>query len=404
MAPLEAISHGGEVRVAGRRKLLAAAAAGIFMFGVVMALLGATLLPLAQRIHLDSGRAGDLFLVMNFGIFLALVLSGPAFDRFGTRPVLLVSALLLAGGLLVLAAAGNVPRLGLALFIIGLGGGGLNTGANALVSDAYAEERGPALNVLGIFFGFGAVALPFTITAISERFSLGQILAAAAALPLACAAAYALLAFPPAREARGFRLREALGVARNPRVLLFAFLLFFQSGNEFTMGGWISSFVAKETGASVRFATLALTGYWAAMMLGRLLSARLLRYVRDANLVIASGALAALATALLLAARSPGAAAGAVALIGFAYAAIYPTTLGMAGDRFPRFLGTVFGVLFSIALIGGMSFPWAAGHLAQASGFRAGLALPLLGATGVALLGLVILRTSPSPSVGIMRE
>ncbi|MCX6618663.1 MAG: MFS transporter [Acidobacteria bacterium] len=376
MAPLEAISHGGEVRVAGRRKLLAAAAAGIFMFGVVMALLGATLLPLAQRIHLDSGRAGDLFLVMNFGIFLALVLSGPAFDRFGTRPVLLVSALLLAGGLLVLAAAGNVPRLGLAVFVIGLGGGGLNTGANALVSDAYAEGRGPALNVLGIFFGFGAVALPF----------------------------YALLAFPPAREARGFRLREALGVARNPRVLLFAFLLFFQSGNEFTMGGWISSFVAKETGASVRFATLALTGYWAAMMLGRLLSARLLRHVRDANLVIASGALAALATALLLAARSPGAAAGAVALIGFAYAAIYPTTLGMAGDRFPRFLGTVFGVLFSIALIGGMSFPWAAGHLAQASGFRAGLALPLLGATGVALLGLVILRTSPSPSVGIMRE
>jgi fucose permease len=156
--------------------------------------------------------------------------------------------------------------------------------------------------------------------------------------------------------------------------------------------------VAKETGASVRFATLALTGYWAAMMLGRLLSARLLRYVRDANLVIASGALAALATGLLLAARSPGAAAGAVALIGFAYAAIYPTTLGMAGDRFPRFLGTVFGVLFSIALIGGMSFPWAAGHLAQASGFRAGLALPLLGATGVALLGLVILRTSPCKS------
>jgi hypothetical protein len=63
---------------------------------------------------------------------------------------------------------------------------------------------------------------------------------------------------------------------------------------------------------------------------------------------------------------------------------------------FPWFLGTVFGVLFSIALIGGMSFPWAAGHLAQASGFRAGLALPLLGATGVALLALVILRTSPS--------
>ncbi len=384
---------------ASRRKLLGAAAAGIFMFGVVMALLGATLLPLAQRVYLDPARAGDLFLVMNFGIFLALLGSGPALDRFGTRPVLLFSSVLLAAGLLVLSRAGSVGQVGVAVLFIGLGGGGLNTAANALVSDAYAEERGPALNMLGIFFGFGAVALPFTIGAISERFSLGQILAAVSLLPLGCAAAYALLTFPPARESRSFRLSEAVRVARNPHVLLFAFLLFFQSGNEFTMGGWISSFLAHETGADVAFATGAVAGYWAAMMLGRLLSVKLLRHVRDGHLVAASGAAAAMATGLLLVAETRGAAAAVAALIGFSYAAIYPTSLGMAGDRFPRFAGTMFSVLFSIALIGGMTFPWAAGHLAQLSGFRAGLALPLVGATGVTLLALVILRVSPSPGV-----
>ncbi len=67
----------------------------------------------------------------------------------------------------------------------------------------------------------------------------------------------------------------------------------------------------------------------------------------------------------------------------------------MAGDRFPRFAGTVFSVLFSIALIGGMTFPWAAGHLAEFSGFRAGLAIPLLGACGMTIMSLVILRVSP---------
>jgi fucose permease len=392
----DAVSPEAGLGPAGRRKLLAAAAGGIFMFGIVMALLGATLLLLAQRIRLDPGRAGDLFLAMNFGIFLALVASGPALDRFGTRPVLLGGALLLAGGLLILAAAASVPRVAAAVFLVGLGGGALNTGANALVSDAYSEGRGRALNVLGVFFGFGAIALPFTITTISERFSLGQILFTAAILPLACAAAYTRLRFPPAREARGFRFREAAGVLRDPRVWLFALLLFFQSGNEFTIGGWVSSFVAAQTGASMRFATLALTGYWAAMMIGRLLSARLLRYVRDGWLVAGSGALALLSTVLLLAAGTPGAAAAAVALIGFSYAAVYPTTLGMAGDRFPRFLGTVYGALFSIALIGGMSFPWATGHLAQLWGFRAGLALPVVGAAGVTLLALLIMRTRPA--------
>jgi fucose permease len=375
-----------------RGRLLGAAAGGIFMFGVVMALLGATLLPLAERVHLDAARAGDVFLVMNFGIFLALAASGPALDRFGTRPVLLGGALSLGVGLLLLARAEVFASVAVAVFCIGLGGGALNTGANALVSDAYSEGRARALNVLGIFFGFGAIAMPFAIGTISARFSLGQILAAASVLPLACAALYAVLPFPPAREARGFRLGEALQLAREPGVLLFAFLLFFQSGNEFTMGGWISSFAARETGASMQVATFVVTCYWAAMMLGRWVSAKLLRYVGSAKLVAASGALAAAATALLVSAETPGTAASAAGLVGLAYAAVYPTTLGMAGDRFPRFPGTLFGLLFSIALIGGMSFPWAAGHVAQSFGYRMGLLLPLIGAVGVAVLALVCER------------
>ncbi len=382
-----------------RRTLLAAAAAGIFMFGVVMALLGATLLPLAERVQISAARAGGLFLAMNFGIFVTLLISGPALDRFGTRPVLVASSALVAAGVALLARAGTIAEISVALLLIGLGGGGLNTGANALVSDAYAGERGPALNLLGVFFGFGAVALPFTIGTISRQFSLGAILGATAVLPAICAAAYLLLPFPPAREAHGFRLAEAARVARNPYVLLFAVLLFFQSGNEFTMGGWTATYIARETGASAEYATLALTGYWAALMVGRFVSSRLLKRIQDNHLVIASGALAGLATAWLLASTSARSAAAAVALTGFAYAAIYPTVLAMAGDRFPRFAGTVFSVLFSIALIGGMSFPWSAGQLAEAYGYRAGMAVPLVGAAGVTLFALIILRHAPVEKV-----
>jgi fucose permease len=137
-----------------------------------------------------------------------------------------------------------------------------------------------------------------------------------------------------------------------------------------------------------------LAGYFLAMMLARFAAVKLLRVVNDNHLVAAAGALAALATGLLLVARTPLTAAACAVLIGAAYAPIYPTTLGMAGDRFPRFAGTMFSVLFSIALIGGMTFPWAAGHAANSWGFRASLAIPLVGACGMTLMSLVILRTS----------
>lgn len=376
---------------APRGQLLAASAGGIFMFGVVMALLGAILPQLMPRLALSAARAGDVFLVMNFGIFVALAGSGPLLDRFGKRSVLLASSLLLAAGLVGLASAATLSSVAAAVFAIGVGGGGLNTGANALVADAYAEGRGRALNILGVYFGFGAVALPLTIGAIAQLFSLSAILAAASVLPLLCAAAYALLRFPRPSEGR-FRLSEALQVAKNPYVLLFAFMLFFQSGNEFTMGGWIPTFVKHETGATERFAVWALSGYFAAMMAGRVLVAKLLRHFRDGHVVVASGMAAVVATALLLLSRSPASAAASAAFVGFAYAAIYPTSLGMASDRFPRFTGSLFSVLFTIALIGGMTFPWAAGHVSEAMGFRTGLAIPLLGAAGQTVMAIVILR------------
>jgi len=43
---------------------------------------------------------------------------------------------------------------------------------------------------------------------------------------------------------------------------------------------------------------------------------------------------------------------------------VYPAVLGLAGSRFPAHSGTVFGVLFTMALTGGMTRPWVTGRAA----------------------------------------
>jgi len=47
------------------------------------------------------------------------------------------------------------------------------------------------------------------------------------------------------------------------------------------------------------------------------------------------------------------------------FASIFPTTFGVAGSKFEAYSGTAFGILFAIALTGGMLLPWAVGRLAQ---------------------------------------
>jgi fucose permease len=383
-----------------RGALFLAASAAMFIFGIVLALLGVLFgLPeMRARLHVDLGQQGDLFLLLYLGVLMASILSGPLIDRLGTNPVLLVSALLVTGALVGFSEAQSFGVAAFSGVILGLGGGALNTASNALVSDLYGTERGAMLNVLGIFYGVGALAIPLLAASLSAVFTMRQLLLMVAALAALAAVGYALLRFPPARAAKGFSARELASVARYPGVLVLAMVLFFESGNESAIGGWTSSYLGAA-GASARTATWMLAGYWAALIAGRLLAARLLRRISKAQLVLASGMGAAAGCALLVSTRSLAGMAAGVALAGLSFAAIYPTTLAIAGDRHSHLTGTVFGLLFSVGITGGMLFPWAIGHLSQPFGMRGSLLLPVASSVAICVLAVAIRsreRTSKS--------
>jgi fucose permease len=88
--------------------------------------------------------------------------------------------------------------------------------------------------------------------------------------------------------------------------------------------------------------------------------------------------------------------AGAV-ITGLALAGIFPTVLGLAGARFEEYSGTVLGLLFAIALCGGMTVPWLAGQLADAAGVRAVFVLVADNFAAVAVLSVVAVRALRAP-------
>lgn len=378
---------------AQRARLFAAACAGIFVFGIVLALLGTMFgLPgVRERYGVDLAAQGDLFLLLFLGIFSTTTVTGPLSDRFGARPVLAASSALVCAALVGFARAHSFGAAALSALVLGIGGGGLNTATNVLVSDLFDADRAARLNLLGVFFGIGALVIPLAAASLIHVVPLERMLLASAVLALACAIAYSSLRFPPAREVAGFSLTRVLEVVRYPGVLLFATLLFFQSGNEASIGGWTSTYVS-ERGWAPDVATRLLAGYWAALMLGRLAASRLLAIVSKPAIVAGSGLAAAVGSVLLLVARSTWLMAIGVVVLGAAFAPVYPTVLAMAGDRYRRYSGSVFSALFSIALVGGMLFPWSIGHLAQAFGVRSGMVLPLIASIMVSVLVTVIAR------------
>jgi fucose permease len=363
----------------------------MFLFGIVLAVLGVIFgLPeMRERLGVTLVQQGDIFLALYFGVFLSTIVVGPVIDTFGNKRVLVTSATLVAIGLSLVATSRSFAPAIVAALLLGFGGGGLNTSANALVADLYPETRGPRLSVVQAFYGVGALLIPLlaaSMLAPTRLLYLGALVGAV------CAIAYAFLPFPAQAEAGGFSLFASIKAIRIPGVLLVGVLLFCESGNEAVIGGWTSTY-AGSIGATPRNATWILTSFWIAFTFGRFANAKLLAYLPKRRLVALSAIGSLIGAALMLASTSPRMIAVGAIVIGVSFAAIYPTTLAIAADRYQGLAGTIFGLLFAMGLCGGMLFPWIVGHVSQSAGIRSAMIVPLAGAFAISILAVLQSRS-----------
>ncbi len=377
-----------------RRPLFAVSCLSMFVFGMVIALLGTLFgLPdMRARLAIDLAQQGQLFSIMFVGLLIATVVAGPTQDRFGGKVVLVGAAATVAVALGLFALARGFASAAASAAVLGVGAGWLNLGANALVSDLYPESRGRMLNLANVFFGVGALFAPLLVSVAFGALSIGGVLAACTAVAAAGALVAAPLTFPPPREQASFSLAEFWRMTRHPGVLLLAVLMFFQMGNEAALSGWTSTY-AGAMGWSPRAATVILLGYWVMTIIGRSVSAGLQSRLGNERLVLAAAVLSAAGCAvLLLGARSLPVLALGAWLTALGLSPVVPTTLALAADRHHRFGGTVFSLLFTVGTAGSTSFPLALGGLSKAAGLRLGMVVPLAGTLAVALCALAVLR------------
>jgi fucose permease len=377
--------------------------AGMFVFGIVMALLGAVLPVLSTRLSLGLDDVGSLFLVTNGAMLATSLVVGPAIDRYGLKAPLAAGGFLVALALVLLVNASSLAALLPAVACLGIGGGALNASTNTLVADLHDDpvRKAAALNILGVFFGFGALILPFSIGALLSRVGLSVLLGATAGLCASTGVAAVLIRFPPPKQAHGWPLGDMRRFVRLPLVIALAFLLFFQSGNEFILGGYFATFLTQQLTVPVEKASYLLAAYWAAIMGSRVLLSRMLLHL-GSHAIILGGAILSVGGALIVsAATTTGAAAAGIVVTGIALAGIFPSVLGVAGSAFREHSGTVFGILFTTALTGGMTMPWVAGNLAAASGLRTVFVLAAVNFAAIAILSAVSRRLARGPALPV---
>jgi MFS transporter, FHS family, glucose/mannose:H+ symporter len=364
---------------------------GLVVSGFLLALPGG-LLPLwGFHIQTDFGTAGNFFLLLGLG-----VIGGGMLAQRLNRDISLER--LLAGGyfaaalaILMLAVAAPPAPVwyeSLALFAGGMAAGIMNTAVLEAMTPCY--ESNPATITLtgGIFFGAGSLLAALLLAQSFEENGAARLLAVTAVVP-AMAGIFGGLLHVDVRPVSEVSLTQSVKDLRSPLAVLFALLLFFQFGNEWSIAGWLPILLIDRLGLSPATAVTLLALYWAALMAGRIIAAKLLRVVRHGRLLAVSAFCALFGCTALLAAGSRFGVVVGLLLTGAGFSAIYPLVAERIASRFSYYHPGYFNGIFTFALTGGILAPFALGHLAAETGLKM---IPLAVMMGsCAVFGLVLL-------------
>ena len=357
--------------MSSRRAVFVCACLGMLTFGIVLTILGAVLPTIVERFGIDKAQAGSLFLLMTLGILAGSLVFGPMVDRYGYKGMLALAIVLTGAGLEGIAFAPTISLLRVAIALIGFGGGIVNGATNALVADISEEGKGASLNLLGVFFGIGAVGVPFVLATMSWLYASSSLVAGVGALVVIPLMVIAATRFPSPKHPQGFPIAAAGRLASDPLLLLIGFMLFLESGMEIMVGGWTSTFVNEVLAVTPRTALIVLSLYWFGMMMARLALGTVLRGARPMSVLYVCIATGIIASIMLLQTSNLVVACFGVFFLGVGFAATFPTILGIVGERYAEFSGTAFSLVIAMALLGGMLLPWLAGVIGGGYGMRA---------------------------------
>jgi MFS family permease len=355
------------------------------LFGLVMGSWAGRIPALAAGVHVSHAALSLVLLCGGLGAVVSYPISAHLMGTYGARKTLLMSGLLLLADLVCIGMAPTVPRLMLAVLMLGITASTFDVAIN---SAATKREKQTGKSELSKLHGLGCAGGLAGAT-------LGSLMAS---LHIAPGTHFVMLAGPLALVlCMTYQLLDAddtteqveqkkFALPRGPLALLGA-IGFLGSMAEGSVADWSGVFMREHFHATDGLAPLALSAF-SVMMLGSRMFGDRLKARYGAGSLVSGGSMVA-AAGLFFAVLSPNAyfALGGFAVAGLGLSLVFPFVFSAAGAQGPAALAGVASMAYTGSLMG----PPAIGTIAQGVGMQAAIAW-----IGVLALGIAwVAKRSP---------
>ena len=374
----------------------------VFGLGMCFSLLGSISVKLMPRLKIDTGRFGTLISGMMIACLVASLAIGVLIDAWGHKPFAIIGFIMAGLCILIIARARTFGAVLAACVVLGVGAMCLNNVGNTLIPRVLfggrKEMAAAAMNLGNVFFCLGLFLTPTLVSFLFRKLSYENAVSVIGVIVLLPVVVALLAKFPEVKI--GFKASTALAMLGQPAVIVAALALFCYCSLEGSFSAWIAPYGKEVVGkdfpelpedAVDATAQRMLSLFAIAMMVGRLAASQIRFLTERGHYIIAAMALVA---ALIILAMTRGGAIWTSALVvcaGLAFAPCFPTIVGVTFAKFAGEVhGTVFGIIFAVALLGGVIVPKAIGNLAKGSTVQKSLRLLIPLCAALIVLALVL--------------
>jgi fucose permease len=366
--------------------LIFAAIVAIFVYGMIAAMLGTTLPDLSDRFHLTPAQNGTIAFAQALGLIVASVGVGPLLDTQGDKIGLILGLAFIAVALFSLPRSKGFRSIVALLFLLGVGGGVVVTGANALASAVSGDHRAIAMNLVNLFFGLGGLTTPFLSANLFKR-NWVRLCYTVASLTVVTLMIQVLTKMPAPSGGASFVLADAGPVLGRPLLFLLGAFLFLYITCEVGIWNWLPRHLIAQGIPESRALNILSLGFALGLLIGRVGVSPILIHVPPVAVTLAASVAMAVTTFLMLRSSNPRVAFALVFLAGLSMAPVFPTTLAIVGNAFPRMTGTAIGFTITCGWAGLAVSSRLIGAMAGGDPARLKKALLLIPASAVLMMG-----------------
>jgi fucose permease len=322
--------------------LIFATVLAVFIYGMIASMLGTILPDLSDRFGLSPSQNGTIAFAQALGLIIASLGVGPLLDNEGKKIGLILGLAFIAIALFLLPRSTGFRSIVCLLFLLGIGGGIVVTGANSLVSDVGAAHRAVALNLVNLFFGLGGLATPFISANLFAR-NWVRLCYMVAFLTVVTVVFQVFTKMPGPTNVEGFVFADARAVLGRPLLFMLGFSLFLYVGCEVGIWNWLPRYLLAQGISETRALNILSLGFALGILIGRASVSPVLARLPAITVTLLASIATAITTFLILRTNSPTVAGILVFLAGISMAPVFPTTIAIVGDTFPRMTGTAIG-------------------------------------------------------------